>query len=478
MASELDSDRLLGTSSEQRALARRLYDSFARLPIVSPHGHVPVELLADPDARLDPPGRLFVTGDHYVARMLYSQGARLEDLGLRRLDGGPSEGDDRKIWRRLADSIRIFAGTPSGLWLAATLSGVFGVDERLSAASAEAIYDKIAEQLASPEFAPRALLDRLGIEVLATTDAAESDLAAHRRLYEDGFGGRVRPTFRPESITALGAPGWRSALERLERVCEREIGDYGEFIGAIAQRRDQFKALGATASDHAVESLRSERLPGAEAEAIFGRALEGELNPGESDRFAAHMLWESARMSREDGLAMQIRAGSLRDHNPEPAERFGHDIGADIPIAVDWTRGLRPLLSAHGNDPSLRLILSTLDESGYSRELAPLAGHYPAVLLGPPWWFNDSPAGIRRYLDSVTETAGFRNLSGFADDAHNLVAIPARHDIWRRVSCAWLAERVLLGVLDEEEAARIAAELACGLARRAFGLAEVHHRFR
>jgi glucuronate isomerase len=473
VASELDPDRLLGANGERRALARRLYDSVAGLPIVSPHGHVPVELLADPEARLDPPGRLFVTGDHYILRMLYSQGVRLEDLGLRPFDGSPAEEDDRRIWQRFADNFPLFSGTPSGLWTTATLATVFGVEDRLSGANAEAIYDLVAEKLRSPEFAPRALLGRFEIEMLATTDAAEASLEPHRRLHEDGFAGRVHPTFRPDAVTALGAPDWNAALAQLETVCERDIGSYEAFVQAIELRREQFKTLAATATDHAVESIRSERLPEREAETIFRRALDAELEPGESDRFAAHMLWESARMSRDDGLVMQIRCGSMRDHNPELKARFGIDIGADIPVALDWTRGLRPLLSAHGNDPRLRLILSTLDESGYSRELAPLAGHYPALLLGPPWWFHDSRNGMVRYLDSVSETAGFQNLAGFVDDARNLVAIPARHDVWRRVSCSWLASRVLLGIFDEEEAARIAAELACELARRAYRLPEL-----
>jgi glucuronate isomerase len=283
-------------------------------------------------------------------------------------------------------------------------------------------------------------------------------------------GERVRPTFRPDAVTALGAAGWHESLRKLETVCEREIGSYRVFVEALEERRACFKALGATATDHASETVQTERLSETEAKMIFRRALVDEITPDQAEGFAAHMVWEMARMSREDGLVMQIRAGSMRDHNPELKERFGSDIGADIPVALDWTRGLHPLLTAYGNDPRLRLILSTLDESSYSRELAPLAGHYPAVLLGPPWWFHDSPNGIVRYLDSVTETAGFQNLAGFVDDAHNLVAIPARHDVWRRVTCAWLADRVLLGILDEEDAARIAGELTCGLARRAYRL--------
>ncbi len=473
MASErLDPDRLLGTSAEQRSLARGLYDSVAPLPIVSPHGHVPVELLADPEARLDPPGRLFVTHDHYVLRMLYSQGIPLEQLGLQPLDGGPAEQDDRKVWQCFCDNFELFSGTPSGLWIAATLSDVFEFEGRLSKANAQAVYDQVATRLESADFAPRALLDRFGIELLATTDSAEADLEPHRRLRTDGLADRVRPTFRPEAVSTLGAAGWRASLNRLETVSKREIGTYRAFMEALEERRGQFKALGAMATDHASESVQTERLSATEAETIFRRALGAGVTPEQAERFGAHMLWEAARMSREDGLVMQIHAGSRRDHNAALEERFGHDIGADIPLALDWTRGLRPLLTAHGNDPRLRLVISTLDESTYSRELAPLAGHYPSILLGPPWWFHDSRNGIVRYLDSVSETAGFANLAGFADDAHNLVAIPARHDLWRRVTCSWLADRVLLGILDEDEATRIAAELACGLARRAYRLPE------
>ncbi|MGC9974539.1 MAG: glucuronate isomerase, partial [Gaiellaceae bacterium] len=331
------SDRLLGASESERKLARRFYESVAALPIVSPHGHVAAELFADPEARLGPPGRLFVSGDHYILRMLYSQGARLEDLGLRPLNGEPAEADDRKIWQRFADNIELFAGTPSGLWTAGTLAQVFGVEERLSGANAQSVYDLVAEKLESAELAPRALLDRFGIEVLATTDAAESELEPHRRLREEGWGERVRPTFRPDTVTALGSARWRESLQVLEAVSAREIGTYRAFVEALEERREYFKALGATATDHAVETLQTERLSETEAETIFRRALNAEITVEQAERFAGHMLWEMARMSREDGLVMQIRAGSMRDHNPAIEERFGHDLGADIPVALDWT---------------------------------------------------------------------------------------------------------------------------------------------
>jgi len=455
---------------EASELGLDLYRSVEALPIVSPHGHVDVRLFADPAARLDPPGRLFVTADHYVVRMLYSQGVPLERAGIRPRAGGGPEVDDRAVWQLLADNVHLFTLTPTGLWLRETLANVFGIDEQLEPASAEAIYARVEKQLATPAFAPRALLDRFRVECLSTTDAAGSALAEHRALTDSEPRFRVRPTFRPDAVVALDAAGWREALTDLEASADREVGDYTTFVAALAQRRAAFKALGATATDHAATSADTTRLADREASSVFEAALAGTVSHTDARRFEAHMLNEFARMSCDDGLVMQLHVGSLRDHNGPLAERFGRDIGADIPVATDWTRGLRPLLEACGNDPGFAVVLFTLDESTYTRELAPLAGHYPAVLLGCPWWFHDSPAGIDRFLDSVTETAGLYNLAGFVDDARALTALPTRHDLWRRRTCGWLARKVEAGFLDEEEAHRLAWELAYGLVRRAYRL--------
>ncbi|HEY2072399.1 MAG TPA: glucuronate isomerase, partial [Gaiellaceae bacterium] len=388
--------------------------------------------------------------DHYVVRMLYSQGVPLE-----RIYGD----DDRAMWRLLAENVHLFALTPSGLWLRETLTLVFGIEDPLDSATADAIYDRVEEQLASAAFAPRALLDRFRVECLATTDSASASLEHHR-----GLAPRIRPTFRPDAVTALDAPGWREAIAELG------ADDYPSFIAALEQRRAAFKEAGATATDHAATSADTTRLAPAEAAALFTIALTGQVMPLDARRFEAHMLNEFARMSVDDGLVMQLHVGSLRNHDRPLAERFGPDIGADIPVATDWTRGLRPLLEAYGNEPNLTLLLFTLDESTYSRELAPLAGFYPAVKLGCPWWFHDSPAGIDRFLDRVVETAGIYNLAGFVDDARALTALPARHDLWRRRTCGWLGRKVEAGFLDEGEAHRTAAELAVGLARRAYKL--------
>jgi len=435
---------------EAGPLGLELYRNVAELPIVSPHGHISVELFTEPDARLPPPGRLFVGDDHYVVRMLHSQGIPLERV---------YDAEDRAMWRLLAENVDLFALTPSGLWLLEALANVFGIEEPLGVANADLIYDGVEEQLASAAFAPHALLDRFRVECLATTDPAGSSLEHHRVLAP-----RIRPTFRPDAVVALDAPGWRAAIGELG------VDDYGSFVTVLEQRRARFKELGATATDHAATSADTTRLEDDEAASLFAKALVDIVSEGDARRFKAHMLNEFARMSVDDGLVMQLHVGSLRNHDRPLAERFGPDIGADIPVATDWTRGLRPLLEAYGDDPGFGLVVFTLDESTYSRELAPLAGHYPAMSLGCPWWFHDSPAGIDRFLDRVVETAGIANLAGFVDDARALTALPARHDLWRRRTCGWLARKAEAGFVGEDDAFRIARELAVGLARRAYNL--------
>ncbi|MBA3841429.1 MAG: glucuronate isomerase [Actinobacteria bacterium] len=464
-----------GRYIESSAVGVDLYQGVAELPIVSPHGHIDARLLAEPAARLDPPGRLFVTTDHYVVRMLHSQGVPLERAGLLSRDADGRDVDDRvvddhAVWQLLADNAHLFALTPTGLWLRETLATVFGIEEPLGPHTAEAIYVRVEEQLSTPAFAPWALLDRFQVECLSTTDAAGSSLAAHRALAVSEPGFRIRPTFRPDAVVALDAVDWRDALSGLETAADHEVGDYASFLVALAERRAAFKTLGATATDHAAMSADTTRLTHHDASALFAAALTGAVSDADARRFEAHMLNEFARMSMDDGLVMQLHVGALRDHNRPLAARFGRDIGADIPVATDWTRGLRPLLEACGSDPGFALILFTLDESAYSRELAPLAGHYPAVLLGCPWWFHDSPAGIDRFLDRVTETVGLYNLAGFVDDARAVTALPARHDLWRRRTCGWLARKVDAGLLAEEDAHQLAWELAYGLVRRAYRL--------
>ncbi len=380
--------------------------------------------------------------DHYLVRMLYSRGVRLESLGLPSRDGTPGEPDPRRGWQAFADHVHLFRATPSGAWLNFVLHEVFGVDRTLTAGTAPSIYDEIREKLAAPEFRPRALFERFGIEVLATTDAAEDPLEAHRRLAESGWAGRVIPTFRPDALFHIADPGWPARLEDLEGACGYGIRDYDAFVRALEDRRTFFRSMGATATDHAVVQPRVTGTSREAAARAFAAALEGRADAEDQRRFEGWMLMEMARMSADDGMVMQLRAGALRNHDRALFDRYGPDRGGDIPVAVEFTRSLQPLLNEYGNEPRLTLVLFTLDESTYARELAPLAGHYPALRLGPPWWFHDSVEGIRRYLDRTVETAGFYNLVGFNDDARVLFSIPARHDMARRVSANWLAARV------------------------------------
>ena len=463
----LSPDRAFDADPARRGMARELYATVTDLPVVSPHGHVPPALLAGPAARLGTPADLFIIPDHYVFRMLYSQGVALEDLGVPTRDGTPVETDPRRIWQRFAEHFYLFRGTPTGLWLADELVNLFGVDERLTGESGQRIYDHLEAQLARPEFTPRALLDRFRLTLLCTTDAATDTLDAHRRLHAEGFD-YIRPTFRPDAVVNIAGPAWREQIAALSAVSGIDVAGYASYIQALEQRRTVFKELGALATDHGVLTPYTAPLSVQEAGAIFARALQGQAGADDAARFTGHMLIEFARMSAEDGLVMQLHAGSLRDHNTVLYARFGPDKGADIPVATEWTRNLQPLLDAYGSDPRFRLVVFTLDESTYSRELAPLAGHYPALLLGPPWWFFDSVNGMRRYFDRVIETAGLYNTAGFNDDTRAFASIPSRHDVWRRVSCDWLAGLVVQGLLAEDEAAEMAYECAYGLAQRAY----------
>lgn len=467
----LSPDRCFDPNPTQRDLARQLYTSVKDLPLVSPHGHVHPALLADPDGRFGSPAELFIIPDHYVFRMLYSQGVAMEDLGVPTQDGTPVEADHRAIWQRFADHFYLFRGTPTGLWLTDELINVFGVDEPLNGDSAQRIYDHLEAQLAKPEFAPRALLKQFNIEVLCTTDAATDRLADHQRLHQEGLT-LIRPTFRPDAVVNLNAASWRANIDTLSNVSGIDVSSYSAFIEALEARRAFFKQMGATATDHASVTAYTERLSEREAVIIFERALSGQVTDADAARFTAHMLMELARMSVEDGLVMQLHVGSMRNHNEQIVQRFGLDKGADMPTHTDWTNGLRTLLNAYGNDRRLQLILFTLDESTYSRELAPLAGHYPALLLGPPWWFFDSVNGMRRYLDLVIETAGLYNTSGFNDDTRAFASIPARHDVWRRVTCNWTAGLTAQGLVSEDDAFEMAHDFAYRLAKRAYRLAE------
>jgi glucuronate isomerase len=464
-------DRYFDSDPIVRRCARDLYDQTRALPIVSPHGHVDAAILARNEAFADP-ASLIVTPDHYILRMMYSRGVPLESLGVAPIDGmrPKAETDPRKIWQTFADHWHLFRATPTRAWLEYELREVFGVERDLDSGSAQRAYDTIAERLRSSEYRPRALFKRFNIEVLATTDAAGDTLEHHKALRTADLGGRVIPTFRPDALFRIASPLWPSELERFGRVSGAPVGSYSDFVSALVSRRAEFKAMGAIATDHAVLVPRTERLEEAEAERLFARALRGAATEADQANFEAHLLMEMARMSVEDGLVMQLHAGALRNHNEFVFRRFGPDCGGDIPVATEFTRNLRPLLNTYGNDLRFRLVVFTLDESTYSRELAPLAGHYPALLLGAPWWFHDSIEGMTRFRRDTTETAGIENTAGFADDTRAFCSIPARHDLARRLDANYLGGLVARHVIDMAAAGSMAKALAYDLAKSAYRL--------
>ncbi|MCC7010782.1 MAG: glucuronate isomerase [Acidobacteria bacterium] len=462
-------DRFFDPEPGVRAVARALYEETRALPLICPHGHVDPAILAD-DRPFPEPTSLVILPDHYILRMLYSQGIALDALGVARRDGSVEAVDPRATWATLGAAYHLFRGTPTAAWLDYQIAEVFGVDRPLGPDTALYVYDAIAERLRSPAFRPRRLFERFNVEVLATTDAAADTLDHHRRIRESGWPGRVIPTYRPDALLKIASPGWPHELERLARVSGRRIVDYAGFVDALVDRRRAFRSLGATATDHAVEAPRTGWLERDDADRLFRCACDGRAALDDERRFEAHMLMEMARASVDDGLVMQLHPGSLRNHDAALFERFGADRGGDIPIATEFTRNLMPLLNAFGNDPRFRLILFTLDEATYSRELAPLAGHYPAVRLGPPWWFHDSIEGMIRFRRQTTETAGIYNTAGFNDDTRSFCSIPARHDLARRVDANWLAGLVARHVVSQDDAREMARALAYDLAKDAYRL--------
>lgn len=461
----LHDDRLFPPEEGVRAIAKRIYARIQTLPIVSPHGHTQARWFARNEAFPDPVA-LFVQPDHYIFRMLYSQGISLEDLEI----GHTPIAEPRKVWRLFASNYHLFRGTPSRLWLDYAFQELFGLTERLSAATADQYYDAIEAKLASPEFLPRALFERFGIEALATTDSPLDSLADHSAIRSSGWTGRILPTFRPDSVVDPAADGFRKNVEALGALTGEDTATWRGYLNALASRRKFFKSLGATATDHGHPTAQTADLDEPEAVRLFASVLAGTAGASRQELFRAQMLTEMARMSLDDGLVMQIHPGSVRNHNAQIFARYGRDMGADIPQPTGYVEALKPLLDLFGNEPGLTIILFTLDETAYSRELAPLAGHYPCLRLGPPWWFFDSPEGMRRFRELTTETAGFYNTVGFNDDTRAFLSIPARHDVARRMDAGFLAGLVAEHQIDEDEAHELAMELTVGLVRKAYKL--------
>ncbi len=465
----LHPDRLFPSEPDTRALARSFYAHVAKLPIVSPHGHTQAAWFSS-NAPFPDPAKMFVQPDHYVFRMLYSQGVSLEDLEI----GCLQLKDPRKVWRLFASHYHLFRGTPTRMWLDYAFQELFGFEERLSERTADRYYDLIAEKLSTPEFLPRALYERFNIEVLATTDSPLDSLEHHQIIRDSGWAARIIPNFRPDSVVDPDFPNFAENLHNLGNRTTEDSTTWDGYLLALRKERVRFRALGCTATDHGHPSAQTADLSANDAAALFREVTEGRATAQQKELFRAQMLTEMAGMSVEDGLVMQIHPGSVRNHNQALYACFGRDIGADIPKPLSFVDALHPLLSRYGNEPALTIILFTLDESTYSRELAPLAGHYPCLRLGPPWWFHDSPEGMLRFREQVTETAGFCNMVGFNDDTRAFLSLPARHDVARRIDCAFLARLVAEHRLDEDEAYEVAESLTYKLVKHAYKLTPAH----
>lgn len=463
-------DRLLPSDPTERAVARRLYDSVRALPLISPHGHVDPALLAA-DRPFGDPASLLVTPDHYVTRLLHADGIALHDLGVREHRDGVATAEPREVWRAFCSRWHLFLGTASRQWLESELHDVLGVRVQPSASTADELFDELTETLSKPEMRPRALFESFNLAVLATTDDPADDLRHHRALAEDpSFSGRVVPTFRPDRYLQPGNPKWTEHLSRLSEASGIETGTYRGLISALESRREYFRDHAATATDHSAIDARMAFLPADEAARLFDRARTGTAEKAETDLLARHLLGEMARMSSEDGMVMALHTGSARDHHPTSAERYGPDTGNDIPVGAEFTRSLQPMLERFGMNPRFRTVLFTLDETVFSRELAPIAGFYPSVYLGAPWWFLDAPRAMRRFRDAVTETAGFHRTAGFVDDTRGFCSIPARHDTARRVDAGHLAGLVAEHQISEEDAADVLHDLNDHQPRTAFRL--------
>jgi glucuronate isomerase len=464
----LHPDRLFPADPTVRSIARRLYGQIQGLPIISPHGHTDPSWFADNEP-FGNATELLLAPDHYLYRMLYSQGVSLDSLGVPSREG-PSKADPREAWRVFARNLHLFRGTPSAMWLSHVFSAVFGLDVVLDESTSDHYFDAIGAALRTDAFRPRALFERFNIEVIATTESPLDPLLHHRKIRSSGWAGRVVTTYRPDPVVDPEHEQFRSALTQFGEITGQDVHSWKGYLAAHRLQRAEFARCGATATDHGHPTARTADLSDPECERLLARVISGQFTPEDAELFRAQVLFEMARLSLDDGMVMQIHPGSFRNHNRCLFEAYGRDKGADIPRTTQYVSALKPLLDRFGNNSRLSIILFTLDETTYSRELAPLAGHYPVLKLGPAWWFHDSPEGMLRFREQTTETAGFYNTVGFNDDTRAFLSIPARHDVARRVDCAFLARLVAEHRLDEDEAAKVAADLAYHLPKQAYRL--------
>ncbi|QNE13434.1 glucuronate isomerase [Pseudarthrobacter sp. NBSH8] len=459
-------DRLLPADPGTRSIARDLLARVQDLPIISPHGHVDAAVI-EHNTPFPDPAALLVSPDHYVTRLIHANGAPLDKLR----GGGPTTPESREIWRTFVDAWPLFEGTASGYWLRNQFDSVFNLGADLGEMSADASYDAIAAKLLEPGFRPRQLFKDFNIEVLATTDDPLDNLASHKAIAEDAtFNGRVLPTFRPDAYLNIAHPTWSANVDRLIDSAADGATGYAGYITALENRRRYFVEHGAVSADHGVATPATLKLDRAEAERIFELARAGKATAEDRNTFEAHMMYQMGRMSVEDGLVMTIHPGSFRNHHTATFEAFGADTGHDIPFATNYTEAIRPLLQDFGTAKDFHLVLFTLDETVFSRELAPLAGFYPSVYLGAPWWFLDAPDAMLRFRSAVTETAGFSRSSGFIDDTRAFCSIPARHDASRRIEASFLARLVAEHRVSEDRAHEIIVDTVDSSPRRVFKL--------
>ena len=461
-------DRLLPADPAVRDIARGLYELEKDQPIVSPHGHVDPRLLLDDEPFRDPTS-LFITPDHYVNRLLHSRGVDLADLGVGQ--GPLDESASRAAWHLLAEHWHAYAGTPSRYWMEHEFHEVFDLETVLNPRTADAMYDAIAEKLARPEFRPRALFDQFKITVMATTDDPVDDLAPHAALAaDDSFTGRVIPTFRPDKYLEAGRADFRELADALGEAAGIDTGTYDGYHEAMRARRLYFRDHGAVSSDHAHMDPGTARLSDEDARRLYSAARDGAIGADEAVALRRHLLGDQARLAAEDGLVMTLHPAVHRNHSDWVFEKFGPDVGFDIPVAVDYVHHLRPMLNDVGHSPNFRTVLFTIDETVFSREIAPLAGVYPSVYAGAPWWFIDAPDAILRYRRAVSETIGYSRTSGFIDDTRAFCSIPARHDMSRRLDATHLAGLVAEHRMRLQDAEELVATLPDQQPREVFRL--------
>ncbi|MFF5792914.1 glucuronate isomerase [Paeniglutamicibacter sp. NPDC012692] len=460
-------DRLLPADPAVRQIARELHADVESLPIISPHGHVDAAMIAN-DTPFPDPTALLLSPDHYVTRLLHANGVPLEQLRV----GGTSEVTALDAWKTFCRNWDLFDGTASGYWLRQEFVDVFGLDDLdISEATAEVTFKTLQAKIDEPGFRPRALMDSFNIEVLATTDDPLDPLDAHRALAADPtFASRVLPTFRPDAYIKFWGAGFAQKADALIQTAGDGATGYDGYLRAMANRRRYFVEHGAVSSDHGSHSAATLRLSRGEAASLFEKGIAGTATMAEGYAFEAHMMYQQAAMAVEDGLVMTMHPGVHRNTHSSTLKKFGPDTGHDIPFSVDFSTGLQPLLEDFGTAKGFHFIPFTIDETVFSREIAPLAGFFPSVYIGAPWWFLDAPDAMMRFRSAVTETAGFSRSSGFIDDTRAFCSIPARHDASRRIEASFLARLVAEHRITEDRAHEIIVDVVDGAPRRAFKL--------